>query len=131
MRTRTLALTLPTLFACGSSNSMSTTSALSITDLMIPSTVKAGSATMGSVEVSDSSGLGGTLGLSFDVKSVSGSLATSFSSSVAGSASATQAPIDFEFELGATTPPGDYDVTVTVTEGSATSNPLSTKVEVQ
>jgi hypothetical protein len=122
------------LVCCGSSSggspSMSaSTDAPTISKLSIDSPIKAGVASSGQLEVSDASGLS-NLSLDFTVSNSMGET-TMFSSSVATTANVTEAPLTFTFALGATTPPGTYSVSVSVTDNGEASNSLKTSVVVE
>jgi hypothetical protein len=128
-----VALAFVTLIGCGSSSGGNGSSSTpTISKLSIASPITPGVAADGQLQLSDPAGLSG-LTLTFAVTGPTG-LMTTFSSAITveGDPTAeTEAPLDFMFELGATTPAGTYKVSVTVADDGATSNALETSVVVK
>jgi uncharacterized protein YfaS (alpha-2-macroglobulin family) len=115
--------------ACGGGSGGTSGTAPVISNLDLPSPLKAGVATTGTVEVQDSQGLD-NLSIDFTFTATSGE-STSFTAPVSGSDMITDARVDFVVELGPTTPSGKYAVSVTVSDGTNKSEPLSTSVMVE
>jgi hypothetical protein len=83
----------------------------------------------GSVDISDPGGLS-DLSANFTIHGAG--LDTSFSASVSGSAgNETAQTLPLLVELASAIPAGSYEVSITLTEGGATSNALTTTVVVQ
>jgi len=127
------ALLLLAPLGCGSSSGGNTnTSAPTISALSIKSPIKPGVASTGQLQISDSAGLS-DLTMNFTVTEPNG-LQTMFTAPVTlegNTATETEAPLTFAFELEGTLAAGTYKVGVTVSEGSTTSNALETSVVVQ
>ena len=111
--------------ACGSGSSSSTPPTIS--NLMIPSPIAAGAAITCTVDAVDTAGLEG-LTADFTLSTKGQPLGT-LSAPVQGGTAATQALIT----LGVLTtiPAGTYDVVLTLSEGSAKSNPLTGSFVIQ